>query len=319
MKRLIHLAVVGAALVALSSPGPAAAHEGPEHEIEELTGQIALGETGDLYLQRAIEYRILGKLTEAVHDLESAIRLAPEMPFAYRELGRAYVSQGKTNEALETINRGLKIQSEEPNEIAALHAARADLLKARGDFKKALEDCETAIRLHPQNIDWYIARSELQETLKQPRERLEGLRAGLRETGSGVLELEYIEALLDDKQFEQALQKIEPELKASRIRSSWLVRRARARLGLGRKDEARLDLEAALQEMATRYNPGAPDVNLLMERARAHELLNETSIARRWYEEARDAGAEEGVKEKIKALKADEEAGSAGKVPTPPR
>lgn len=284
------------------------AHEGPEHEIEELTELLSHGETADLLLQRAIEYRVLGKINEAAHDLEKAVRLGPEMLFIHRELGRAYFSLGKTNEAIDTITHALKLKSEEPTDTAALYAARAEMLKARSDFKKALEDCDHAIKLHRQNVDWYMLRSDLHERLKQPKERLEGIRDGIRETGSGVLELEFIEALLDDKQYHEALKKIEPELKSSRIQSSWLVRRARAYLGLGKKEEAKLDLEAALAEMAPRINPSAPDVTLLTERAQAHEMLHDRDAAKHWYELARDAGAEDWVKEKLKAIKAEEEA-----------
>jgi len=39
------------------------AHDGPEHEIEELTEQIAKeGESADLLVQRAIEYRFWGNM-----------------------------------------------------------------------------------------------------------------------------------------------------------------------------------------------------------------------------------------------------------------
>ena len=44
----------------------AKAHEGPEHEIEELTGRMQKhGESADLLTERAVEYRVLGKLAEA--------------------------------------------------------------------------------------------------------------------------------------------------------------------------------------------------------------------------------------------------------------
>ena len=60
--------------------------------------------------------------------------------------------------------------------------------------------------------------------------------------------------------------------------------------------------------MATRVNPSAPDVSLLTERAQAHELLLDRDAAKHWYEQARDAGAEDWVKEKLKAIKAEEDA-----------
>ena len=146
-----------------------------------------------------------------------------------------------------------------------------------------------------------------------PKERLDGLEVGIRETGAGVLEIEKVEALLDDKQFPTAVEKIEAELASSRIQSSWLIRRARARIGMDKKAEATLDLKAALEEIGGRLNLTTPDVPLLMDKALAHELLDEVEEAHRYYEQARDAGAEGEVRSKIKALKAKLDEISKGK------
>ena len=50
-------------LSALICAAPLIAHEGPEGEIEELTERMKRnGETADLLTERAIEYRVIGKL-----------------------------------------------------------------------------------------------------------------------------------------------------------------------------------------------------------------------------------------------------------------
>src|SRR5687768_8049740 len=77
----------------------ASAHDGPEHEIEELTERIAkVGESADLLIQRAIEYGVLGKAAEAAKDLERALYYEAHSVTARRELSRAYFAMGKTNE-----------------------------------------------------------------------------------------------------------------------------------------------------------------------------------------------------------------------------
>lgn len=283
------------------------AHDGPEHEIEELTELIAKGETADLFLQRAIEYRVLGKNGEAAADLEQAARLDPASLLVQRELGRVYFNLGKTNEAIDLLSHALKTKTEQPTELAALRVLRAEFLGARSENKKALEDCEAAIRVQLSNVEWYLLRSDLQRRLKQAKERVSGLEQGIKETGAGILEIELVEALLDDRQFQTTLPLIERELHSSRIQSSWLIRRARARLGLGEKEAAMEDLKNALKEMATRITSTATDATLLTERAHAHELLGEREEARGYYEQARDAGAEDWVKDKIKVLKAAED------------
>ena len=292
----------------LLAAGQVWAHEGPEHEIEELTDLIAKGETADLLLQRAIEYRVIGKNSEAATDLERASQLDSSSLLLQRELGRAYFAIGKTNEAVDLLSHALKARTEQPTELASLRALRAEFLGARNENKKALEDCEAAIRLQLSNVEWYLLRSDFHRRLKLTKERIAGLEQGIRVTGAGILETERVEALLEDAQYATALPLIEQELKASRIQGSWLIRRARARLGLGEKDAAKADLETALREINRRVNSTAANPTLLTERALAHELLGAREEARGYYEQARDAGADDWVKDKIKTLKAEEEA-----------
>lgn len=286
-----------------ANPADSAAHEGPEHEIAELTEQIdTFGETASLLTERAVEYRVLGKWVEAARDLERATKLDPNSIHAYRELGRVQFLSGKTNEAIATVTRALTLKTEEPTDLGGLRVLRAEFLRAHGDYKKAVDDCNVALQIHKQNPEWYLLRSDLQARLKLNKKRITGVEEGLKETGAGILEIELVEALLDDKQFRTALTKIEAELKASRVQSSWLILRARARMGLGQSAGAQEDLKAALAEIGDRLNLTTPDVPLLLDKALAHELLGEKKEALRYYELARDKGAVEGVNVKIKAL-----------------
>lgn len=290
------------------------AHEGPEHEIEELTELIAKGETADLLLQRAIEYRVLGKNNEAARDLEQAARLDPSSLLMQRELGRVYFTLGKTNEAIDILSHALNTKADQPSELGSLRVLRAEFLGARKENRKALEDCEAALRLQLSNVDWYLLRSDFQRRLKQTKERVAGLRQGIQETGAGILETELVEALLDDRQFQAALPHIEQELASSRVQSSWLIRRARARLGLGENEPAKTDLEAAVRETGLRLTSRTTDPTLLTEYAQAHDLLEVKDVARSYYEKARDAGAEDWVENRIKILKAEEESAAKEKI-----
>ena len=87
-----------------------------------------------------------------------------------------------------------------------------------------------------------------------------------------------------------------------RIKSSWLIRRARALLALGNTAAAGDNLRSALEEIGKRLNPKSPDVPLLMDKGTALELLGEKKEAIRAYEEARDKGAGDTLNEKIKSL-----------------
>lgn len=292
-----------AALLCCAVPLCAHAHEGPEHEIEELTERIQInGESANLLAERAVEYRVIGKLAEATRDLERAAVLAPNSIAIHRELGRVLFLAGKGNDAITVVTRGLAIKTDDSADPASLRMLRAEILRAQNDDKKALEDCDAALRLHRQNPEWYLFRSDLHRRLKLHRERVAGLDEGIRETGAGLLEIGRVEALLDAGQFGAALPVIERELADSRIKSSWLIRRARVLLGLGKKTEAERDLKDALGEIGTRLNAKRPDLPLLLDKAAAYELLGEKKDAIRIYEEARDKGAGDAANEKIKVL-----------------
>ena len=124
---LVRALVVGCSLGVGST---VMSHDGPEHDIEELTERINKeGESAHLLLQRAIEYQVLGKFAEAAKDLERALQFETNSATTQQELSRAYFALGKTNEALQTVTRALKIVSEPPDHAllrvnAAVHYRR---------------------------------------------------------------------------------------------------------------------------------------------------------------------------------------------------
>lgn len=294
------------ALLALMAP--LSAHDGPEHDIEELTDRMKKeGESHDLLLQRAIEYKVLSKNAEAAKDLERALTFEPNSTIAQRELSRTYFMLGKTNEALDTASRGIKNASEGV-ERASLRIVRAEVLRAQKEYQKALDDADKAIHEHPGNVEWYLLRSQLQVALKQKKERVKGLEDGMRDTGSGVVEGEWVDALIENGQHAMALKKIEEELQESRLQSTWLIRRAKVRLASGKKDEAKADLEAALEELNARINGSAPDPELRADRGMVHELLGNREDAKKDYEHARDKGVtDEWLRERLRVIKDAEE------------
>ena len=280
------------------------AHDGPEHEIEELTERIkAEGESADLLLQRAIEYNVLNKGADAVKDLERALDFDSHSEAIQRELCRAYFSIAKTNEALDTATRGLKSASDGP-EKASLLILRCEILRARKEYEKALDDANKAIREYPDNAECYLTRSLLQQQLALKKERIKGLEDGIAETGSGLLEAEWIDALIDGGKIDLAREKIEAELKDARLRSSWLIRRAKVLLALKKTDEAKADLKEALKELNERLSHGTTDPLLLADRGQAYELSGKQDEAKKDYEEARKKGVnDEWIRERLRLFK----------------
>jgi tetratricopeptide (TPR) repeat protein len=302
--KLRPIILLAAALIAMS--GGAFAHDGPEHEIEELTERIRKeGLVPDLLLQRAIEYNVVGDATNALKDLQAALNGDPGVALAHREYSRTLFALGRTNDALAAADKAL-LQVKEAPDRAALLVVRAEILKARQQHKQALADVEGALRLHAGDVDWYLLRSQLHAVLKMKDERVKGLEAGIRENGSGALHGEWIEALIDAGRLSAALVKIEAELKTSRLKSTWLIRRAKVRLASGKSNAAKQDLEAALAEINDRVRTGTPDAFLLADRATAYELLQRKDDALKDYEAARDKGLrDDWILDRIRALKSD--------------
>ena len=302
--RLTSMSSLLALLCGLSVIPRVIGHEGPEHDIEELTERMSSeGATADLLLQRAVEYQVIKNIAAAIKDLELAEQLEPGTPAILRELGRAYFATGKTNEALSTVSRGLATDATGADR-ASLLMVRAEILRPRKEFEKALADANEAIKEHPTNVDWYLERSQLHGLLKRTKERVAGLEQGIKETGSGLLQIEWIDALIEDGQHKLALEKIETELAASRIQSSWLLRRAKVRLATKQTDAAKADLEAALKELNSRMSGSAPDPSLLIDRGLAYDLLGDRDAAHKDYSRAKDRGMTgEWINERIKATK----------------
>ena len=287
--------LLACALCAACFPALLWSHEGPEHEIEEITKRLEeVGEQASLYVDRAVEYQLLSKYAEAAKDLERAIELDPTHVLAHRELGRVYVrlEKPKEKEALAVLGKGLTILST-PTEHATLLIARAEILLAKNENEKALADVEAAIARHSTSLEWYLLRSRLQARLGKCEERIRGLEEGIERTGSGLLDVELADALLDAGQHERARAKIEKKLERARWRSSWLIRRARVHIAAGRKSEAMADLEEAVKELTRRIHSAAPAPTLLADRGRAHDLLGERDLARSDYEAARSKGVNE--------------------------
>lgn len=284
--------------------GPVAwPHEGPEHEIEELTATIeARGESADLLLERAVEYLVLGRNTEAARDLERAVELNPGSIHVRRELARVQFLAGKVEVAVATVTRALRLEVGDPLDRAGLLMLRAEIYRSQKQWRRALADCDAAIERHRGNPEWYLLRSDLQRRLRQDRKRVAGIEEGLRETGAGILRIERIEALLDAKRYRQALAAIEPELASARLRGRWLVRRGQARLGLGDTRGGEEDLRSALEEIDRRLDANRPDLSLLWDRATAQMLLGDRVAARQTYAWAKDRAGDADMTERLGLL-----------------
>jgi hypothetical protein len=163
---------------------------------------------------------------------------------------------------------------------------RAQIQAARARPREALADCDLADR--KDDLDWYLTRSQAQAQLGKLEARAAGLKDGFERNGSIVLEIEWVEAMIDAGQYQAALERIDGRLNQLRLRSSWLLRRARALKGL--KVDFQADAQAALTELNRRIRPESPEPTLLLDRATAFALLGKSESAKKDLEAARKHG-----------------------------
>lgn len=273
--------LVAMALAWLCPLGPVAAHHDVATGIARFTERIENGEdTPELFYQRATEYRALHKLDEAEADLRRALARDPGFTPAHRELARLLAARGKLDAALKAARSAVE-KAGLDSERAAGCIILARIHAQGGQNKAALRACEMAFALRSQReLHWYLLHAELLAQLGRHEEGAATLKSGHAATHSIVLRNAWLDALLDSGKWQLALPIIEKELASSRLKSSWLLRRARAYQLGDRDQEAEKDLHACLQELERRIHPTRPDLTLIADRGLAMALLGDFDAAR---------------------------------------
>jgi tetratricopeptide (TPR) repeat protein len=275
--------------LALFTSFKAFAHDSPEHEIEALNKKIAAsGATPELLARRATEWRALGKYDEASRDLQKAVLIKSNsipliLEYASVELERGNVCNTET-----IIAYGLMRAASEP-ERAALHMLRTEVFESRGLHEFALAECEKAMAGAEPQLEWHLTRARLMCRLDRHAQAAAALKAAYERTPNVVLEIEWIEAMIDAGQSVEALERVAKYTERGRWRSAWLIRQARAQLGLNRREAAGASLTAALAELDLRINPAKVDATLLADRAMALLLRGDSDSAARDMDRIRGA------------------------------
>ena len=98
--------------------------------------------TSDDYYTRAIIYKKMNRLKEALYDAKRAIMIDPQYSSAYRFRGQIYQLQGKRNKAIECFTRGIRINK---NTVLS-YLERGSMYYTQGRKKEALRDFTKAIK-----------------------------------------------------------------------------------------------------------------------------------------------------------------------------
>lgn len=272
------------------------AHHDTEAMIADFTDRIESGEnTAELYFKRAIEYRVLRRPEAAEADFRMALARDEDFSPAHRALAILLSSKGENNAAVKAAELGVE-RADSATERCAGLILLARMHSNTGATETALVHCQRAFELKPAGeVEWFLLHAELLGELEQYDQRADILANGHAATGSIVLRNAHIDALLDGSRAVEMLPLIETELAGSRLKSSWLLRRARVRMKTGDRSAAAEDLQACLKELSGRIHPQRPDLTLVSDRGLAQALLGNMDAAKADLKRARDGGADRWV------------------------
>lgn len=288
-----HMAALAVLLISVTT---GFAHHDTEAMIADFTDRIESGEnTAELYFKRAIEYRVLRRPEAAEADFRMALSRDEDFSPAHRALAILLSSKGDHDAAIKAAELGADRAATTPERCAGL-ILLARMHSNAGAMETALAHCQRAFELKPTGeVEWFLLHAEILGELEKHDQRADILANGHAATGSIVLRNAHIDALLDGSRAAEMLPLIETELASSRLKSSWLLRRARVRMKTGESSAALEDLQACLKELSGRIHPQRPDLTLVSDRGLAQALMGNLDAAKADLKRARDGGADRWV------------------------
>lgn len=236
-----------AALLTCLAPAvePALAHPGLHHEIERVTEALRRSpDRIDLLIERAHIYRLDDQPTASLLDLRHARTLDHDNPRIACELGFTLSAMGRDEEADAELTACLDVVT---GHAAAL-AERGRVRSRTGRPAAAIEDFSAALRRRD-DVDVYIARGRLQESMGRWQDAAVGYRTGLeRMHGAVVLRLALIRVETARGRYDAALDLIDEVLPTVHVKTHWLLRRAEILDAAGRTQQAHAERRRALIE-----------------------------------------------------------------------
>jgi tetratricopeptide (TPR) repeat protein len=141
---------------------------------------------------------------QALTALDQAISIKPEFSKPYLARAQLRLWEGRPNEALEDVNRGLA--NLPPDKKADVLNDRADVYRALGKFGEAAADYRDAIKADPRGIDSSVGLALVLEKLGQPEQARECYKRLLAaDPNSASARLRRAEYFRNHKQFDEAL------------------------------------------------------------------------------------------------------------------
>jgi tetratricopeptide (TPR) repeat protein len=107
-----------------------------------------------LHSNRGYAYNSKRQFAEAIADQTEAIRLNPQLSYAFAARGYAYLEKGELDKGFVDLTESIRL---DPNSDSAYYN-RGLLLDRRGEFSDALKDFDEGVRCTPERADRLVAR-----------------------------------------------------------------------------------------------------------------------------------------------------------------
>lgn len=253
----------------------AAAHPGVHHDIERVTEELKKQpRRADLLIERGVYLRINSDYPASLADFDEAQRLEPANMDIAAHRGITFAAMNRPRDAERELTRFL----DSGRVSAAVLAARADARVKLGQTESAIADLSHALSISP-DVDLYIERARLEESLGRLDRAADGLRDGvLALHGPVVLRDRLIDVEIRNKRYQAAIRVIDDQIAATPVPSGWYLRRSEVLKMAGKTTEAQQDRLRALNE-ADRAISQHPSAIHLMTRARVFVALGRNAEA----------------------------------------
>jgi tetratricopeptide (TPR) repeat protein len=90
-------------------------------------------------------------------------KVAPRTPYEYVERGMEHIRANEFDCALGACSEAIRLDST----LATAYACRGGVLANTGEFSKALKDFTQALKIQPENGDFYYSRAQIYERLEE--------------------------------------------------------------------------------------------------------------------------------------------------------
>jgi tetratricopeptide (TPR) repeat protein len=204
-------------------------------------------------------------------------------------LAQVHFDGGRLEDAAAAAERGIEAADRAADD-PPFYALLARIYERGDRCDEALRSWDAALASARPEVDWFLEKAQLLWKLDRPEAAEEALQAAMEQNPSEVLRRAWYESLIRCGKLDEAERHIEAGLENARLKSAWLLLRARVRASQGRQREARQNALAALVEIEKRQNPDAPNPFLAAEKAQALAALGRSEQARREAKIARSLG-----------------------------